>query len=125
MPIILPGLVLALAGIGVILMHNGQDITLTGLVLTLGGALCWAISNQTTREAGRAAAAKGTPMNPLAFVVWASLFAMPGLFAASLLLEGPTRIIAAVSGSHWVIWPTLVWQSRPTPCSATPCGRGC
>ena len=105
------GLVLAVVGIGVILMHNGQDITLTGLALTLGGALCWAISNQTTREAGRAAAAKGTPMNPLAFVVWASLFSMPGLFAASLLLEGPHRILAAVSSSHWVIWPTLVWQS--------------
>ena len=83
------GLVLAIAGIGVILMHNGQDITPAGLALALGGALCWAISNQTTREAARAAAAKGTPMNPLAFVVWASLFAMPGLFAASLLLEGP------------------------------------
>ncbi|HMH64798.1 MAG TPA: EamA family transporter [Rhizomicrobium sp.] len=105
------GLVLAVAGIGVILMHNGQDITLIGLALSLAGALCWAISNQTTREAARAAAARGTPMNPLAFVVWASLFAMPGLFAASLVLEGPTRILAAVSSSSWVIWPTLLWQS--------------
>ena len=105
------GLVLAVAGIGVILMHYGQDITLTGLALSLGGAACWAISNQTTREASRAAAASGTPMNPVAYVVWASLFAMPGLFAASLVLEGPTRIAASVAGSHWIIWPTLVWQS--------------
>jgi O-acetylserine/cysteine efflux transporter len=105
------GLVLAVAGIGVILMHNGHDITLTGLALTLGGAMCWAISNQTTREAARAAAAKGTPMNPVAFVVWASLFAMPGLLAASLLLEGPTRILHQVTTSSWIIWPTLVWQS--------------
>jgi O-acetylserine/cysteine efflux transporter len=105
------GLVPALAGVGVILMHNGQDITLAGLALTLGGAVCWAISNQTTREAARAAAAKGTPMNPVAYVVWASLFAMPGLLAASLLLEGPIRILHQVSTSSWIIWPTLVWQS--------------
>ena len=105
------GLVPAAAGLGVILMHNGQDITPTGLVLVLGGAVCWAISNQTTREAAHQAASRGTPMNPLAFVVWASLFAMPGLLIASLLLEGPSRIFQSVSTSSWVIWPTLVWQS--------------
>lgn len=105
------GLLLAVGGIAVILAHNGQGITLTGLALTLGGAMCWAISNQTTREAARAAAARGTPMNPVAYVVWASLFAMPGLLAASLLLEGPTRILHDVSTASWIIWPTLVWQS--------------
>src|SRR3954467_14129479 len=45
------GLAPAIAGIALILMHNGQDITLVGLALPLGGAVCWAISNQTTREA--------------------------------------------------------------------------
>jgi O-acetylserine/cysteine efflux transporter len=105
------GLVPAIAGVVLILMHNGEDITLAGLALVLGGAMCWAISNQTTREAARAAAARGTPLNPLAYVVWASLFAMPGLLAASLLLEGPAKDFQAVSTSNWTIWPTLVWQS--------------
>ncbi len=101
----------ALAGLALILMHQGQDITPTGLVLVLGGAVCWAVSNQTTREAARAAAARGESLNPLGYVVWASLFAMPGLLLASLLLEGPARDFHAVLGSHWTIWPTLVWQS--------------
>jgi O-acetylserine/cysteine efflux transporter len=105
------GLLPAIAGLAVILMHNGQDITPAGLALVLGGAVCWAISNQTTREAAHSAAARGTPMNPLAYVVWASLFAMPGLFVASLVLEGPARIFQAVSTSSWIIWPTLLWQS--------------
>jgi O-acetylserine/cysteine efflux transporter len=105
------GLVPAAAGLTVILMHNGQDITPLGLALVLGGAICWAISNQTTREAAHQARQRGTPLNPLAYVVWASLFAMPGLFIASLLLEGPARIAQAVSTSTWIIWPTLVWQS--------------
>ena len=105
------GLLPAIAGIALILMHNGEDITPAGLALVLGGAMCWAISNQTTREAARTAAARGTPLNPLAYVVWASLFAMPGLLAASLLLEGPARDFNAVFTSSWTIWPTLVWQS--------------
>jgi O-acetylserine/cysteine efflux transporter len=105
------GLIPAAAGLALILMHNGQDITPTGLALVLGGAVCWAISNQTTREAAHSAAARGTPMNPLAYVVWASLFAMPGLLVASLVLEGPVRDFEAVSTSSWIIWPTLMWQS--------------
>ncbi|HSS14043.1 MAG TPA: EamA family transporter [Rhizomicrobium sp.] len=105
------GLLPAAVGLVMILMHNGPDITPAGLALVLGGAVCWAASNQTTREAARSATARGTPMNPLAYVVWASLFAMPGLLVASLLLEGPTRIHLAVTSSSWVIWPTLLWQS--------------
>jgi O-acetylserine/cysteine efflux transporter len=105
------GLVPAIAGLGVIVMHHGQDITPAGVALVLAGAMCWAVSNQTTREAANVAAARGTPLNPLAYVVWASLFAMPGLLAASLLLEGPARDLAAVSTSTWAIWPTLIWQS--------------
>jgi O-acetylserine/cysteine efflux transporter len=105
------GLVPAVAGLAVIMMHNGQGITPGGIVLVLGGAMCWAASNQTTREAARAAAARGTPLNPLAYIVWASLFAMPGLLIASLLLEGPARDFQAIANSTWLIWPTLVWQS--------------
>ena len=105
------GLVPAIGGVVLILMHNGEDITLAGLALVLGGAMCWAISNQTTREAARAAASRGTPLNPLAYVVWASLFAMPGLLVASFLLEGPVRDFQAVFSSSWTIWPTLMWQS--------------
>jgi O-acetylserine/cysteine efflux transporter len=105
------GLLPAIAGLAVILTHNGEDITSVGVVLVLLGATCWATSNQTTREAARVAAARGAPLNPLAYVVWASLFAMPGLLIASLLLEGPARDLAAVMTSNWIIWPTLVWQS--------------
>ena len=92
-------------------MHNGQDITPTGLALVLGGAVCWAVSNQATREAAHQAVSRGTPMNPLAYVVWASLFAMPSLLIASLMLEGPAQALRSVATSNWIIWPTLVWQS--------------
>ena len=56
------GLMPAAAGLLLILMHNGEDITPTGVALVLGGAICWAISNQTTREAAHQAASRGTPL---------------------------------------------------------------
>lgn len=105
------GLVPAAAGLLLILMHNGEGITIAGLAMVLGGAACWGVSNQAAREAAHGAAARGRPMNPLAYVVWASLFAMPGLVIMSLLLEGPARIAQAVLASSWPIWATLVWQS--------------
>jgi O-acetylserine/cysteine efflux transporter len=105
------GLASAAAGLSLIARHNGEGATTIGLALVLGGAMCWAISNQTAREAARSARTRGGPLNPLAFVVWASLFAAPGLFAASLLLEGPARIATAVTTAPWIIWATLIWQS--------------
>jgi O-acetylserine/cysteine efflux transporter len=105
------GLAPAAAGLALILMHNGEDITLAGLAMVLVGALCWGASNQAAKEAAHQAAARGNPMNPLAYVVWASLFAMPGLLVMSLVLEGPGRMVQSVTASDWRIWATLVWQS--------------
>ena len=105
------GLVPAVAGIALILMHNGEGISTAGLVMVLTGALCWGVSNQASREASHIAVARGAPMNPLAFVVWASLFAMPALLILSLVVEGPARITQMVLASHWPIWVTLIWQS--------------
>ena len=105
------GLLPAIAGVLLILMHNGEGITTAGLVMVLGGAMCWGISNQAAREAAHGAAARGAPMNPLAYVVWASLFSLPALVVMSLVLEGPTRVTQAVLASSWPIWVTLIWQS--------------
>ncbi len=120
------GLVPAAAELILILTHNGEDITPAGLALVLGGAACWGISNQAARSRASGARGRGHPMNPLAFVVWASLFAMPGLLMMSLLLEGPGRVSSAVppiesgrSGRPWC------GRARQIPCSDIRCGPGC
>ena len=105
------GLLPAAVGLVVIGLHTGEGITAVGLVMVLGGALCWAISNQATREAVAHAAARGQSINPLAFVVWGAIFAMLSLFAGSLVLEGPALIRQSVATAHWAIWATLIWQS--------------
>jgi O-acetylserine/cysteine efflux transporter len=98
---------LALAGMGVIAAHNGAGTTLTGLALTLMAALAWAISNRAAR-----AAVKAEPgLNILAYVVWASLFALPPLYLAALWREGWPAMMAGVTRATPMTWLVVLWQS--------------
>jgi O-acetylserine/cysteine efflux transporter len=94
---------LALAGMGVIAVHNGPGTTILGLVLVLGAALSWALGNQAGREAGS--------VNMLAYVVWAALFSVPPLLILSLLLEGPAAIAAGLAHATPLTWAAVAWQS--------------
>jgi O-acetylserine/cysteine efflux transporter len=99
--------VLALVGMGVIAAHNGHGTTVLGLVLTLGAAAGWAISNQAAREALKA----NPELNILAYVVWASLFALPPLYLSSLLHEGLPAIVKGLSHANFATWAVVLWQS--------------
>lgn len=94
---------LALAGMAVIAAHNGQGTTLLGLCLVLAAAMGWALGNQAGREAG--------PVNMLAYVVWAAMFAVPPLLLLSLLLEGPAAIAQGLREATAVTWAAVLWQS--------------
>jgi O-acetylserine/cysteine efflux transporter len=96
-------LALALAGMGVIAAHNGHGTTISGLSLVLVAALGWALGNQAGREAGR--------VNMLAYVVWASMFAIPPLLGLSLWLEGPAAIASGIARATPLTWATVIWQS--------------
>lgn len=45
------------------------------------------------------------------FVVWASLFSAPPLFLGSLLLEGPSAIVAGLKHATTGTWAAVLWQS--------------
>jgi O-acetylserine/cysteine efflux transporter len=94
---------LAIAGMGVIAAHNGQGTTILGVGLVLTAAMGWALGNQAGREAG--------PVNMLAYVVWAALFAVPPLLALSLLLEGPAAIAAGIHRATLTTWAAVAYQS--------------
>jgi O-acetylserine/cysteine efflux transporter len=96
-------LLLATAGLGVILLHTDRSTTPLGLGLTLVAAASWAGGNMVQRS---------TPgVNSLAYVVWASLFSIPPLLALSLIFEGWPAISHGLAQANAVTWGAVLWQS--------------
>jgi O-acetylserine/cysteine efflux transporter len=96
-------LLLAAAGIAVIILHTDGSTTPLGLALILLAALAWA--------GGNIAAKQGAPANILAYVVWSSAFAVPPLIALSLFFEGWEAISAALRAADAATWAAVAYQS--------------
>ncbi|KNY22355.1 EamA family transporter [Methylobacterium sp. ARG-1] len=96
-------LVLAAAGIGVIALHADAATTPLGLGLVILAAASWAGGNVAAKRSGVRAM--------LPYVVWASLFSAPPLFALSLLLEGWDAIRAGLQNADAATWAAVIWQS--------------
>ena len=94
---------LAVAGIAVIALNTDGSTTLGGLAVTLVAAASWAAANTVSRRAGR--------VDPLAYVVWSSVFAVPPLLALSWLVEGGEAIVAGLRSADAATWAAVVWQS--------------
>jgi len=97
------GLVMALAGLMLIALNLGAQVSWLGLGLVLAAAFFWACANLVAKSAGR--------VNMLHFVVWSSAFAVPPLLALSLLLEGPAAIGHALQAASAATWATVLWQA--------------
>jgi O-acetylserine/cysteine efflux transporter len=82
------GIGIAVAGLGVIALHQAQTAALLPVVLTLCGALGWAIGNVATRRAGAP--------NPLHLTLWWSIVPPVPMAILSLVVEGPARIGSAL-----------------------------
>ena len=102
-PFQLAAFALAIAGMAVIVAHNGKGATIAGVLLTVGAAAGWAVANQCSKEAGK--------VNALAYVVWASLFSLPPLYLLSLWREGWPAIAAGLSQATPATWAVILWQS--------------
>ena len=96
-------LLMATAGVAVILAHGDASATPLGLGLVLLAAISWAGGNHVAKVSGAT--------NMLAFVVWASLFSVPPLLAGSLILEGWPAITSALSHAGPEAWAAVLWQS--------------
>jgi O-acetylserine/cysteine efflux transporter len=96
-------LLLGAAGLAVIAQHTGGAVSLGGIALLLAAGLAWACANMIQR--------RSVGVDMLAYVVWASLFAVPPLFVLSLLREGWPAIAGAVGGAGWATWGAVAWQA--------------
>ena len=102
-PIQVAALLLAVSGIGVILVHTDPSTTPLGLVLVLLAALCWAGGNVVVRS---------TPgVNMLAYVVWGSLFSVPPLYALSLVFEGWPAMREGLVQADLATWAVVAFQA--------------
>ncbi|MEX2130783.1 MAG: EamA family transporter [Pseudohongiellaceae bacterium] len=96
-------LLIASAGLVVILVNANGSATPLGVALVLFAAASWAGGNIVARQAG--------PVNMLGFVVWASVFAVPPLITLSLIFEGWEAIYQGVTGANAVTWAAVLWQT--------------
>jgi O-acetylserine/cysteine efflux transporter len=96
-------LLLAVVGLGIILTHTDGSATPLGMGLAMTAALCWAGGNMVSKSAGK--------VDMLAYVVWASLFSIPPLFALAFVFEGPTAIINGIESADAFTWGAVAFQS--------------
>ena len=96
-------LALAVGGIALIVAHTGGTTTIGGVALVLLAALSWSLGNMVQRRAGR--------IDMLAFVCWASLFAIPPLFALAAIFEGPAAIAGGIAAATVGTWAAVAWQA--------------
>jgi len=96
-------LLLAVIGIAVIGAHTDADTTGLGLGLVLLAALGWSLGNMVGKQAGQ--------VNMLAYVVWASAFSVPPLFALSWWTEGWPAMQAGVLQADALTWAAVAWQA--------------
>lgn len=99
-------LALAVAGIALIGWHamsDGASITPLGLGLVLAGAASWAAANMVVRSVGK--------VDALAFVVWASPFSLPPLFALAFAVHGGDAIANSLREANFAGWASVLWQA--------------
>lgn len=91
----------AAAGLVVTASTVGLDVTWIGFGLTLAAAASWATGNVLMRRL------PPTPTFPL--MVWLSTVPPLPAFALSLLIEGPERVGAALTGFGWTAGLSLLY----------------
>jgi O-acetylserine/cysteine efflux transporter len=88
------GTAIAFGGLAAIALTTGAGgVTLAGLILCLGAALCWAVGNVALRGAGN--------VDMLSMVTWLSIVPPLPLFLLSLAFEGPANVEHALLTVDW------------------------
>jgi O-acetylserine/cysteine efflux transporter len=103
----LAGVAIAVAGLAVIASHLDGSATLAGIVIVLAAGLAWAVANVVGKKAS---AEREAPFGMLAFIAWASVFAVPPLVLLTVVLEGPAVAWHAMANADAAAWGAVAWQ---------------
>jgi O-acetylserine/cysteine efflux transporter len=105
-PVQMSGAVLGFAGVALIASTRWTPQEVVPFLLVVGAAFFWGLSNIIAKRSGE--------KRLLAFVVWASLFAVAPLLVLSLLLENRQHIVQILLHPSWTVVGTtlyLAWGS--------------
>ncbi len=95
---------IAMTGLGTIALHTDASTTFLGLALVVFTGFSWGVANTVSRKAGS--------INMLAYVVWASVFAIPPLYAMAFFFEGGwSNISNSITAAPIGAWAGVLWQS--------------
>ena len=95
---------IAMIGLAIIATHTDRTTTFLGLALVVFAGFSWGIANTTSRRAGA--------INMLAYVVWASVYAIPPLLALALIFEGGWATLSfSIENAPLGAWLGVLWQS--------------
>ena len=105
--ITIAGSIVAIAGLALIASRLDASATPLGLALVLTAAFAWGWANIAVKKAHAQAKEK---FSMVAFVAWASIFAVPPLLALTTALEGPHAAWQAIRGASLGAWLAVAWQ---------------
>jgi O-acetylserine/cysteine efflux transporter len=88
------GVAVAFAGLVLIVLTVGQDLTIVGFCLAMGSAISWGLGNVLLKRIN--------DVEMLDLIVWLSLVPPLPALALSLLLDGPAGLTRAVSSASWL-----------------------
>ncbi len=104
------GALVAAGGIAVVALHNGGEVTVTGLSLLILAAISWGAGNVLTKTFGKIG-----KKEMFGIIIWGSLFAFPPLVALAFIMEGPDTIRQSVTGMA----PATLWSLAYIVCLST------
>ena len=95
------GMVVAFAGLALILTTTGHDLRPLGFLLTLISAVSWGIGNIFLKQTGATA--------ELALTVWLSLVVPAPALVVSLVADGPGAWARSIANAAWAGWGAALY----------------
>jgi O-acetylserine/cysteine efflux transporter len=102
----LVGMLVAAAGLLVVIHATTGTSTTLGVVLVLLAAISWSVCNLIVK--------RNKPKDMVAFIAWSSVFSAPVLFLLTYVSEGAAPFIALSHGVTWAAASSVLFQAYVT-----------
>lgn len=100
------GMLLAAAGLVVVILYTQGSSTVLGIALVLLAALSWSACNILVK--------RYQPKDMIAFIAWSSLFSAPVLFVLTYADQGAAPFTGLVRGVSWAAAGSVLFQAYIT-----------